>query len=226
MYIWIKDICLLMHNMIFTSDYFPPLLYVLVPFEMQFTCHLLHVTRSVNDITYRVFLSICNIEWRILSISVSSKTKCVCFELNGRGSIAAESMRSLSPSIHNIASILICRFVIKEYSNALLTNYNVWLWLGVDGTQTSLGVWRGWGLGGGRLLLVVTVIKEKSVVICFKASHQLVVIIVPLQRSEPAARASVVFVVICSSPQERVSQDMKNQQEFFMNKCVLVYRLF
>jgi len=82
------------------------------------------------------------------------------------------------------------------------------------------------GVGSG-LLLVVTVIKEKSVVICFKASHQLVVIIVPLQRSEPAARASVVFVVdICSSPQERVSQDMKNQQEFFMNKCVLVYRLF
>ena len=79
---------------------------------------------------------------------------------------------------------------------------------------------------GCGLLLVVTVIKEKSVVICFKASHQLVVIIVPLQRSEPAARASVVFVVICSSPQERVSQDMKNQQEFFMNKCVLVYRLF
>lgn len=81
------------------------------------------------------------------------------------------------------------------------------------------------GVGGG-LLLVVAVIKEKSVVICFKAFHQLVVITVPLQRSEPAARASVVFVVICSSPQERVSQDMKNQQEFFMNKCVLVYRLF
>jgi hypothetical protein len=71
------------------------------------------------------------------------------FEASERGSKAADNIPSLSPSIHNIASILICRLVIKEFSNALQTNYNVWLWLGVDGTQTSLGM----GVGYCWLLL-------------------------------------------------------------------------
>jgi hypothetical protein len=36
---------------------------------------------------------------------------------------------------------------MKEFSNELQTKYNVWLWPGVDGTQTLLGVWNGVGRG-------------------------------------------------------------------------------